>query len=139
MNSFTRSPLDFMVSREDWCRYDLSDNAILKVKVVLTKVYKNQGQLMCEIHPIHVILTNERGNPDPKNYSVEELKASIISNIQFSTIIQDWNEYVVDDGTSIKIQPLVLRIAKTSKFDSNGFPKYVCEIQGNMKMDPPTS
>ncbi len=139
MNSFTRSPLDFMVSREDWCRYDLSDNAILKVKVVLTKVYKNKGQLMCEIHPIHVILTNERGNPDSKNYSAEELKASIINNIQFSTIIQDWNEYVVDDGTSINIQPLVLRIAKTSKFDSNGFPKYICEIQGNMKMDPPRS
>ncbi|HSA75864.1 MAG TPA: hypothetical protein VLE21_06725 [Candidatus Nitrosocosmicus sp.] len=77
MTSFTRPPLDFIVTKEDWCRYDLSDNSILKVKVVLTKVYKNQGQLMCEIHPIHIILTNEKRDPDPKAYSVEELKASI--------------------------------------------------------------
>ena len=138
MNSFTRPPLDFTVLREDWCRYDLSDGAILKVKVVLTKVYKNQGRLMCEIHPIYVILTNEIGVPDSKTYSVEDLRSAIISHIGFTTIIQDWNEYEVDDGTTIKIQPLVLKIIKTSKFDSKGFPKYICDIQGNMKMDPPT-
>ena len=102
MTSFTRPPLDFIVTREDWCRYDLSDNSILKVKVVLTKVYKNQGQLMCEISPIHVILTNEKGDPDPKTYSAEELKTSINGDIRFTTVIEDWNEYVVDDGTTIK-------------------------------------
>lgn len=138
MNSFTRPPLDFIVLREDWCRYDLSDGAILKVKVVLTKVYKNHGRLMCEIHPIYVILTNEIGVPDSKTYSVEDLRSAMISDIGFTTIIQDWNEYEVDDGTTIKIQPLVLKITKTSKFDSKGFPKYMCDIQGNMKMDPST-
>lgn len=138
MNSFTRPPLDFIVLREDWCRYDLSDGAILKVKVVLTKVYKNHGRLMCEIHPIYVILTNEIGVPDSKTYSVEDLRSAMISDIGFTTIIQDWNEYEVDDGTTIKIQPLVLKITKTSKFDSKGFPKYICDIQGNMKMDPST-
>jgi hypothetical protein len=139
MTSFTRSPLDFIVTREDWCRYDLSDNSILKVKVILTKVYKNLGQLMCEIHPIHVILTNEKGDPDPKKYSTEELIASINKDIKFTTVIEDCNEYVVDDGTTIKIRPLVLKIAKTSKFDSKGFPKYICEIRGNMDMEPPVS
>ena len=93
---------------------------------------------MCEIHPIYVILTNEIGVPDSKTYSVEDLRSAIILDIGFTTIIQDWNEYEVDDGTTIKIQPLVLKITKTSKFDSKGFPKYICDIQGNMKMDPPT-
>jgi hypothetical protein len=139
MTSFTRSPLDFIVTREDWCRYDLSDNSILKVKVVLTKVYKHQSQLMCEIHPIHVVLTNEKGDPDSKTYSVEDLKGSIIADIRFTAIIDDWNEYVVDDGTTIKIKPLVVKIAKTSKFDSKGFPKYICEIRGNMEMEAPVS
>ena len=87
-DSFTRLHLDFVVVREDWCRYDLSYDSILKVKVVLTKVYKNQGQLMCEIHPINVILTNEIGDPDPKVYSVEDLKASINKDIRFTTIIK---------------------------------------------------
>lgn len=139
MTSFARHPLDFVVVREDWCRYDLSDDSILKVKVVLTKVYKNQGQPMCEIHPIHVILTNEKGDPDPIKYSTEDLKASINKDIKFTTVIEDCNEYVVDDGTTIKIRPLVSKIAKTSKFDSKGFPRYICEIRGNMKMESPTS
>ncbi len=63
MTDLVRPPLDFMVIREDWCRYDLSDNAILKVKVVLTRVYKQQGQLYSDFQPIYVILTNERGIP----------------------------------------------------------------------------
>ena len=38
MADLVRPPLDFVVTREDWCRYDLLDNAILKVKVVLTSL-----------------------------------------------------------------------------------------------------
>ena len=38
---------------------------------------------------------------------------------------------------TIKIRPLVLKIAKTSTFDSKGFPKYICDTRGNMKMEPP--
>ena len=43
-------------------------------------------------------------------------------------MVEDWNEYVVDEGTTIKIRPLVLKIAKTSKFDSKEFRIYICEI-----------
>ncbi|WP_415311582.1 hypothetical protein [Candidatus Nitrosocosmicus sp. FF01] len=56
--------------------------------MVLTKVYKNQGQLMLEIHPIHIILTNEKGNPDSKAYSADELKAPINGDIRFTTVIE---------------------------------------------------
>jgi hypothetical protein len=90
---------------------------------------------MCEIHTINVILTNEIGDPGPKVYSVEELNASINKDIRFTTIIEDWNEYVVDEGTTIKIRPLVSKIAKT-KFDSKGFPRYICKIRDNMKLEP---
>jgi len=107
--------------------------------VVLAKIYKNQGQLMSEIHPIHVILTNEIGDPGPKVYSIEELKASINKDIRFITIIEDWNEYVVNEGTTIKIRPLVSKIAKASKFDSKGFPRYICKIRDNTKMEPSKS
>ena len=60
MTDLVRPPLDFIVTREDWCRYDLLDNAILKVKVVLTRVYKQQGQLYSDFQPIYAVLTNER-------------------------------------------------------------------------------
>ena len=139
MTEFVRPPLDFIVAREDWCRYNLSDNAILKVKIVLSRVYKQQGQLYSDFQPIHVILTNERGSPDSNIKSMEELHSSIVKDIRFTTISQDWNEYVVDDGTIIKIQPIVTKILKTSKFDPKGFPIYLCDIHGNMRSESPTS
>jgi hypothetical protein len=138
MADLVRPPLDFMVTREDWSRYDLSDNAILKVKVVLTRVYKQQGQLYSDFQPIYTILTNERGIPGSNISSLQELRSSIVRDIHFTTITQDWNEYVVDDGTTIRIQPIVTKVVKTSKFDPKGFPVYLCDIQGNMDMEPPS-
>jgi hypothetical protein len=134
-----RPPLDFIVRREDWCRYDLSDNAILKVKVVLTRVYRQQGQLYSDFQPIYVILTNERGIPDSKIKSMQELRSLTGKDIPFTAIYQDWNEYAVDDGTCIRIQPIVTKVIKTSNFDPNGFPIYLCNIQGNMEMGSPTA
>ncbi len=136
MADLERPPLDFIVTREDWCRYNLSDNAILKVKVVLTRVYKQQGQLYSNFQPIYVILTNERGAPDSNIQSLQELQSSIVRKVSFSTITQDWNEYVVDDGTTIRIQPIVTKVVKTSKFDPKGFPIYLCDIRGNMETKP---
>ena len=45
MDSFLRPPLDFTVSREDWSRYDLSDNSILKIKLIATENSKEKCQL----------------------------------------------------------------------------------------------
>ena len=112
MADLVRPPLDFIVTREDWCRYDLSDNAILKVKVVLTRVYKQQGQLYSDFQPIYAILTNEIGAPDSNIKSLQVLQSSIVKDVSFTTITQDWNEYVVDDGTIIRIQPIVTKVVK---------------------------
>jgi hypothetical protein len=139
MTDLVRPPLDFIVTREDWCRFDLSDNTILKVKVILTKVYRQQGQLYSDFQPIYVVLTNERGTPDLNIKSLQELQSSAGKDIRFTTVYQDWNEYVVDDGTIIRIQPIVTKVVKTSKFDSKGFPVYLCNIQGNMDTKAPIS
>ena len=139
MTDLVRPPLDFVVTREDWCRYDLLDNAVLKVKVVLTRVYKQLGQLYRDFQPIYVILTNERGTPNSNMGSLQELQSSIIREVNFTTITQDWNEYVIDDGTTIRIQPIVTKVAKTSKFDPKGFPIYLVDIQGNMNTMPSVS
>jgi len=78
MDDLVRPPLDFIVAREDWCRYDLLDNAILKVKVVLTRVYKQQGQLYSDFQPIYAVLTTESGTPDSNMWSLQELQSSIV-------------------------------------------------------------
>jgi hypothetical protein len=42
-------PIDFTIRREDWCRYDLSDGGILKVKYSLLRVIKQGSQYNTDI------------------------------------------------------------------------------------------
>ena len=139
MSTFVRPPLDFTVVREDWCRYDLADNSILKVKIIVTRTFRTQESYSVDFQHVIVVLTNERGTPDTHVYTPQELQASIIQDdIRFTTSSQDWNEYVTDDGTRIRIQPMVMRVAKTSRFDPKGVPQYMVEVQGTMQVRPPT-
>jgi hypothetical protein len=134
MDSFLRPPLDFIVLREDWCRYDLSDDSILKIKLIATKIRKN-AHYNIDIQNIIVVLSNERGPPDSKAYTPAKLQQSITRDIGYTTITQDWNEYVVDDGANIRVQPKVTKVSKTSKFDLNGDPVYLVNVQGNVAVE----
>ena len=137
MTTISRPPLDFTVIREDWCRYDLEDNAILKVKMILTKVSKKGSEYQAAFQTINVVLSNERGEPSTQTMLSQELQTSIINDhIRFTTMVQDWNEYLLDDGARIKIQPIVMRVGKTSKFDKSGEPIYWIETQGTLQIIP---
>ena len=143
-------PLDFDVLKEIWAKYELADHsAILKIKVVLTVVTKTpppagsppgaQGYSI-DAQNVTVVLTNERGLPDTRQYSPAEVSAAITrADLRFSTISQDWNEYVVDDGTRIKIQPILLSVSKTSLFNNKGTPVYTNNINLNVQIKPPGS
>jgi hypothetical protein len=139
MDSYLRSPLDFTVSREDWCRYNLSDNSILKVKLIATKIRKKNTDYNIDAQNIIVVLSNERGQPDSKVYTPIELQRSITHDVRYTIITQDWNEYVVDDGANIKVQPMVTKVSKTSKFDLHGDPVYLVNVQGNVVVERPKS
>jgi hypothetical protein len=131
-------PLDFTVVREDWNRYDLSDSTILKVKFVLTKVFKQGSNYSCDFKPIIIILSHERGQPSSGRYTPQEMQSSIIQDdVRHTAIQQDWNEYITDDGTKIKVQPMIMRIAKTSLYDSRGEPIYYTDIQATLNIRSP--
>jgi len=149
MAAFATPPLDFDVLREIWNKYELQDRSVLKVKIVLTKVTKVEAQsaphgsepsqtYSFDTQHIVLVLTNERGPTDSRTYSSAELGAAITkSDIRFTTIAQDWNEYVVDDGARIKLQPVLLNVSKTSKFDNKGLPVYVTNINTTVQIKPP--
>jgi len=135
--TFVRPPLDFTVSREDWCRYDLADGAILKVKIILTKVRRQQNNYTIDFQVIYLVLTNERGTPEPRQFTQQELQTSVTNEVRFTTTSQDWNEYIVDDGGRIRIQPMLTRIDRTSRFDAGGEPIYLVQVQGTTQITPP--
>lgn len=84
-----------------------------------------------------MVLSNEGGQPDSKVYTPTELQHSITHDVRYTTITQDWNEYVVDDGANIKVQPMVTKVSKTSKFDLHGDPVYLVNVQGNVVVERP--
>lgn len=152
MSTFIAPPLDFDVLKEIWNKYELADNAVVKVKIVLTGVSKTQQEkktktaapappkYSLDFKNVVVVLSNERGKPDTKVYSPKELQASVIKDdMRFSTTTQDWNEYVVDDGTRIKVQPMIMKVVKTSKFNTRGVPVYWTDIQLTMQIKTPKS
>jgi hypothetical protein len=42
-----------------------------------------------------------------------------------------------DDICFTTVQPIVMRVAKTLKYDAKGFPVYLVEIQGAVRVRPP--
>lgn len=111
----------------------------------MTTVTKVRGQTSgsqppysFDIQNIIVVLSNERGSPDTSVYSQAELFAAVTKDdMRFNTIAQDWNEYVVDDGARIKLQPIILKVSKTSKFNGKGLPVYLTQINVTFQVKPP--
>ena len=131
-------PLDFTTEREEWSRYDLADNSILKVKFVLTQVRRNNDEYAVDTSRLYIVLTNERGEPDARVRTPQEVQNSITNrNIRFTTVLQDWNEYVLDDGSRVRIQPMVNSVSKTSLFDNHGNPVYWVEVLQSTQVQKP--
>ena len=40
--------------------------------------------------------------------------------MRYSTLAEEWNEYIVDDGTKIRIKTTVTNVKKSDKFAQNG-------------------
>jgi hypothetical protein len=147
--TFIPPPLDFEQIREQWAKYELADASILKVKVIVTKVVKASAEQLqatpspsstynIDFQNIIILLTNERGPPDATMHSPQDILVHIIrDNIRFRTVEQDWNEYLTDDNARILIQPLVMRVAKSSFFNNKGEPIYYVETQATMQIRAP--
>ena len=138
--------LDFDVVREPWNKYELQDGSILKIKVVLTKVIKRVvGQdLTYDFETQNIIVTlvldDLKGQPDTKSYSLQELQTAIVKDyIRYNTISEEWNEYVTDDGTRIRIKATLTSVARTSKYNKNGEPIYLVEVGAMAQVIPPRS
>lgn len=143
-------PLDFEQLREQWSKYEISDGAVLKVKIVLLKVFRKAQPVIgstsatasstygVDLQTITVITTNERGQQDTKPRLPQEVAAHIVKdNLRFRTVEQDWNEYLTSNNIRILVQPMVMRVGKSSFFDGRGEPLYHVEIQGTVQIQPP--
>ena len=131
-----RNELRFDVIREPWNEYELPDGSILRVKHVLLRIFRieePEGRISWETDVrSNVVLSHvpegSKGPPSSVTYSHEQLRSQIVEHdVDYKTLSEEWNEYVLEDGTKIRIKFTVTRISKTDKFDRRGEPIYVVE------------
>jgi hypothetical protein len=90
------------------------------------------------MQPINIIMSDEKGQPDPKGYSIQELQAAIVKDdMRYDIISEEWNEYVIDDGSRLRIKSTVTRVAKTSLFDNTGTPQYYIKFNNIAQVKKP--
>ena len=138
--------LDFDVVREPWNRYELEEGPILKAKVILKNVSRKteaDGKVGYGIDIQHVTAISHvpielQGPPTERGYSPEELQASIVKDdVRYSTLREEWNEYVAEDGCKIRIKNTVVSVAKTDKCDKKGNPIYLIKNGVLPEIRPP--
>ncbi len=137
--------IDFEVLREPWNKYSLTDGSYIKSRYILTKVKKVEpfGEIKGKVGvegrtvtvPYNVPLTL-KGVPNMKKYSSNELKEAIDEEIRYSTISEEWNEYIVDDGTRIRIKDTVTNITRIKLKDRNGDPIYIVSHSTLVQVKP---
>jgi len=128
--------MDFEVLREPWNVYQLEEGPILKIKYVLTRVIKrreDEGRFGYAFKGQNVVAFSHippelRGEPTRAIYSPMELQASIVNeDVRYTTIAEEWNEYLAEDGTKIRVKLTVVKVSRTNKRDVDGEPIYLVQ------------
>lgn len=133
--------LDFEIYREPWNKYSLKDGSSIKARIILHKVLlketlrpdgtvekKGYGVEAQTLNVPYNVPDTLKGAPSDQTRTPAELEAAIVQDdIPYDTIAQEWNEYIVEDGTKIKLQLTMVKVARTSFFDKYGNPIYLVQ------------
>lgn len=138
-------PIDFEILKEPWNKYEISDNSVLKTRFVLKKVLvknlsENKKSFGFDGEHMNVIFCAPewKGTPDAKIYSPAELRESIDKeDMRYNTLSEEWNEYLLDDGTRIRLKTTVTGVVRTNKFDKIGDRVYLVDTNAIMNIKQP--
>lgn len=143
--SASHKTIDFEVLKEPWNKYEISDGSVLKTKFILKKIqvkelsekkanFNIDSQNLTVIYPA----TELKGEPDNKAYSPVELKKAVKKeDLRYNISQEEWNEYLLDDATRIRVKTTVIRISRTSKFDKVGDPIYLVDTSAIVDIKRP--
>jgi len=123
--------IDFEVEEEPWNKYEISDQTILKTRYILKTVTRSmvngKNNYSGDGIPLTIIMVpgKLKGQPDTKKYSPKDIQASIDKpDMKFRISHEDWNEYRLDDGATIRMKSTLTNISRTKLFDAKGDPIY---------------
>lgn len=123
--------IEFEILKEPWNKYQLRDNSVLKTRTVLKNVrrttQKNETQYQVDAQSLTVVHADSalRGTPSLGQISNDDILKNIeIEDMYYDILVQEFNEYQLDDGTKIKIHNNVTSISRSTLRDEHGDPIY---------------
>lgn len=135
--------IDFEIIKEPWNKYQISDGSILRTRTILKKVERitdgDKISFTMDAQTLTVIDADEslKGTPSKKISTRNELLKSIDKpDIRYDTLAQEFNEYVLDEGTKIKIFTNVTGISRTTLKDAKGDPVYSVQSSNTIEVKP---
>jgi hypothetical protein len=139
--------LDFEVVKEPWNKYNLIDGTNLKMRFILLKVRRTmpeKGKPNYSIKSNNVVEAynvplNLRGPPAKAVVPPEELKSAKKQEIGFSTLAEEWAEYLVEDGTRIRAKCSLVEVFRTERINPDGEPIYIANHSVTMNIKPAKS
>ena len=124
----------FEPENEPWNEYRLKDGAILRFRLIVTKLLDSGKVDPLTKCPSYVVgfrtlvsvRNGERGRPTPPPPKLEEIpddKKEIVDIVE--TIKEDWNVYIVNGSYRYEIKPVISTVYKLKGyFDPAGYPVY---------------
>jgi hypothetical protein len=82
----------------------------------------------------------KKGTPDTNVYGLQELQAAIVADdLGVDTLMEEWNDYIADDGTKIRVKCSVVSVSRTSKYNKDGEPIYLVSSSQQVAVKPKKS
>jgi len=123
--------IDFEIIKEPWNKYQISDGSVLKARIILTEVERVMKGDMPEfsVNSQTLVILNAnpslKGEPSTKQHTAKEIEEAVErKDLRYDTLSQEFNEYVLDDGTKIKIYTNITNIDRTKLHNMKGDPIY---------------
>jgi len=135
--------IDFEIIKEPWNKYQLVDNSILKTRTILKKIERTmEGEKISftmDAQTLTVIYADPalKGTPNTRRISKDDIIKSIDKpDMRYDTLAQEFNEYLLDDGTKIKIFTNVTGVSRTTLKDAKGDPVYTINSSNTIEIKP---
>lgn len=137
--------IDFEILREPWNKYQVDDGSYVKARFVIVKFKKKEPTTTDEklgygfegrnLVVAYNVPEGLKGTPSTASYSPQELSDGA-QEMKFSILREEWNEYVLEDGTTVRIRSTVVNIVRSNRFDRNGDPIYVVNTAQLLGLKP---
>ena len=134
--------VEFSIVKEPWNKYEIQDGSILKIRTILEAVRQltEGNKIKYHINTRHLTTvypnSSLKGIPNPNPTPNQEIQnATEKSNLSYSVLGQNSNEYVLENKTKIKIDTSISTISRSKLYNKFGEPIYTIRVSHTVNIE----